>query len=200
LAEIQQSSPDRDLVKRMAAGDDRALAQLYDRLGNLAYSLAYQILGEQADAEEVVTDAFVQAWGSAASFDPARASVASWLSMITRTRALDRLRARKRRARIVETATLQSDLPEATALPLGSIGPEPDRHAELTDLRARVREVLHALPEQQRLVIELAYYGGLSQSEIAARLNEPLGTVKTRVRAAMTKLRSALTAYQFVNE
>jgi RNA polymerase sigma-70 factor (ECF subfamily) len=184
----------------MAAGDERALAQLYDRFGSLAYSLAYQILGDRDDSEETVTEAFVQAWGSAAGFDPARASVASWLSMITRTRALDRLRARKRRARVVETATAQSDSPEATALPLGSAGPDPERQAELTDLRARVRQVLLALPEPQRQVIELAYFGGLSHSEIATRLNEPLGTVKTRVRAAMTKLRSALTAYQFVNE
>jgi RNA polymerase sigma-70 factor (ECF subfamily) len=120
--------------------------------------------------------------------------------MITRTRALDRLRARKRRARVVESAVAESDAPEATALPMGSPGVEPDRSAEQADLRARVSQALAGLPDNQRQVIELAFFGGLSQSEIAAQLNEPLGTVKTRVLAAMTKLRSALTAYQLVNE
>ncbi|MGH8436153.1 MAG: sigma-70 family RNA polymerase sigma factor [Pseudomonas sp.] len=184
----------------MAAGDERALAALYDRFGNLAFSLAYQILGDSADAEEAAADAFVQAWSSAGSFDPARASVVAWLSMIARTRALDRLRSKKRRTRVLETATAQSDAAEPTALPMGSPGIEPERQAEQADLRERVYQSLTGLPDNQRQVIEMAYFGGLSHSEIAAALNEPLGTVKTRVRAAMTKLRAALTAYQLVNE
>ena len=195
-----QSSPDRELVTRMAAGDERALAMLYDRFGNLAYSLAFQILGDASDAEEAVADAFVQAWSSAGRFDPGRASVTAWLSMIARTRALDRLRSRKRRARVLETAAAQSDAVEPTALPMASPGIEPDRQAEQADLRARVYQSLASLPDNQRQVIEMAYFGGLSHSEIANALNEPLGTVKTRVRAAMTKLRAALSAYQLVNE
>jgi RNA polymerase sigma-70 factor (ECF subfamily) len=180
----------------MAAGEDRALGELYDRFGTLCYSLAYQILGDSSDAEEVVTDAFVQAWSAAGNFDPARASVAGWLSMIARTRALDRLRSRKRRARVVEEAASAAPGEERTAVPLGSMGAPADVHAEQMDLRARVSQSLASLPENQRRVIELAFYGGLSHSEIAATLNEPLGTVKTRVRSAMSKLRSTLAAYQ----
>ncbi len=173
---------------------------LYDRFGSMAFALAQRILGDAADAEETVADAFIQAWTSAQTFDPARASVPAWLCMITRTRALDRLRARKRRARIIEEAAVQSAGTEAAAVPLGSLSVSPDRLAEQNDLRERVVQSLAALPDNQRQVIELAYFGGLSHSEIADRLNEPLGTVKTRVRAAMSKLRDALTAYQFVNE
>jgi RNA polymerase sigma-70 factor (ECF subfamily) len=199
LVKAESSNPDRELVARLTQGDERALAELYDRFGGMAFALAYRILGDSADAEETVADAFIQAWTSAHTFDPARASVPAWLCMITRTRSLDRLRARKRRARIIEQAALEGDAMEATALPLGSTGAAPDRRAEQSDLRDRVAQSLASLPDNQRQVIELAYFGGLSHSEIAEQLNEPLGTVKTRVRAAMSKLRDALTAYQFVN-
>ena len=195
---VEQSGSDRDLVARMARGDEQALAALYDRFGNLAYSLAFHILGNGADAEEIVTDAFVQAWSSAASFDPARASVPAWLSMITRTRALDRLRSSKRRSQLLEEAVQSTPEAEGSALPIASVGPEPDQHAEQSDLRTRVREALATLPDNQRKVLELAFFGGMSHSEIAAALNEPLGTVKTRVRAALTKLRASLTAYELV--
>jgi RNA polymerase sigma-70 factor, ECF subfamily len=191
-----QHSTDRDLVARMVAGDERALAAFYDRFGNLAYSLAFQILSDPADAEEAVADAFLQIWNSAATFDPNRASPVAWLSMITRTRALDRMRSRKRRVRAIETATAQAAGVEATALPISTMSAEPDRQAEQSDLRSKVARVLADLPEAQRKVIELAFFGGLSHSEIAEQLNEPLGTVKTRVRTAMTKLRATLAPYQ----
>ena len=194
----EQSGSDRDIVARMARGDEQALAALYDRFGNLAYSLAYQILGNTADAEEVVTDAFVQAWSTAVSFDPARASVAAWLSMIARTRALDRLRSSKRRSQLLEEAAHSSPELEGSALPLGTLGSAPDLHAEQSGMRARVNQALSELPENQRKVVELAFFGGLSHSEIAAALNEPLGTVKTRVRTALTKLRAALAPYELV--
>ena len=195
---MEQPGSDRDLVARMARGDEQALAALYDRFGNLAYSLAFHILGNAADAEEIVTDAFVQAWSSAASFDPARASVPAWLSVITRTRALDRLRSSKRRSHLLEQAAQTTPEMEGSALPIASVGPSPDQHAEQSDLRARVNQTLATLPENQRKVLELAFFAGLSHSEIAAALNEPLGTVKTRVRAALTKLRASLTSYEFV--
>jgi RNA polymerase sigma-70 factor (ECF subfamily) len=194
----EQSGSDRDIVARMARGDEQALAALYDRFGNLAYSLAYQILGNTADAEEVVTDAFVQAWGTAVSFDPARASVATWLSMIARTRALDRLRSSKRRSQLLEEAAHSAPELEGSALPLGTMGGAPDQHAEQAGMRARVNQAMSELPENQRKVVELAFFGGLSHSEIAAALNEPLCTVKTRVRTALTKLRAALAPYELV--
>jgi RNA polymerase sigma-70 factor, ECF subfamily len=183
-------SPDSALVAQAAGGDEHALGELYDRYGGMAFSLACSIVGEHADAEEVVADAFAQVWRSAAGFDPARGSVAAWLATIVRTRALDLLRSRKRRARVLEEAAVVTD--EGETLVLAPAVESPDRGAELTETSVIVRRSLAELPAPQRRVIELAYFGGLSQSEIAAHLSEPLGTVKTRMRAGMEKLRQAL--------
>jgi RNA polymerase sigma-70 factor (ECF subfamily) len=183
-------SPDSALVARAAAGDERALGDLYDRYGGLAYSLACAIVGEHADAEEVVADAFAQIWRSASGFDPARGSVAAWVATIARTRALDLVRSRKRRARVLEEAAVVTD--EGETFVLAPSTEASDRGAEMTEASAIVQRSLADLPAAQRTVIELAYFGGLSQSEIAAKLSEPLGTVKTRMRAGMEKLRQAL--------
>jgi len=136
-----------------------------------------------------VADAFGQAWRTASQFDPARGSVTAWLATITRTRALDLARARGRRARVLERAAQSGD---GLAAPVASVGRAPDRAAEQHEARALVVRSLAELPEPQRRVIELAYFGGLTQTEIAAELAEPLGTIKTRIRAALEKLRSAL--------
>jgi len=173
----------------MAAGDERALGELYDRHGTTVYALARAIVGERADTEEVVADAFGQAWRTAGQFDPARGSVSAWLTTITRTRALDLVRARGRRSKVLARAALESDA--GFAAPLAS-SDAPDRDVERQETRQLVTQSLAGLPEPQRRVIELAYFGGLSHSEIAAELKEPLGTVKTRLRAAMEKLRDAL--------
>lgn len=183
-------SPDSALVARAAAGDERALGDLYDRFGGMAYSLACAIVGEHADAEEVVADAFAQIWRSASGFDASRGSVAAWVATIARTRALDLVRSRKRRARVLEEAAVVTD--EGETLVLAPSSEATDRGAELTEASVIVRRSLADLPAPQRKVIELAYFGGLSQSEIAAQLSEPLGTVKTRMRAGMEKLRQAL--------
>jgi RNA polymerase sigma-70 factor, ECF subfamily len=183
-------SPDSALVAQAASGDERALGELYDRYGGMSYSLTCSIVGEHADAEEVVADAFAQVWRTAAGFDPARGSVTAWLATIVRTRALDLVRSRKRRARVLEEAAVVTD--EGETLVLAPTLESPDRGAELTETSAIVRRSLAELPPPQRRVIELAYFGGLSQSEIAAQLSEPLGTVKTRMRAGMEKLRQAL--------
>jgi RNA polymerase sigma-70 factor (ECF subfamily) len=192
----RDSTPDEALVARMAAGDERALGELYDRLGGLAYSLAFRILGDAADAEEAVADAFLQVWSSAAGFTAERASVAGWLSIITRTRALDRLRARRRRAAATERAASRDD--EGYALQVASIAPPPDRSAEANEVRQTVAAALARLPDAQRQALELAFFAGLSHSEIARQLNEPLGTVKTRIRAALDKLRLSLAAHVLV--
>jgi RNA polymerase sigma-70 factor (ECF subfamily) len=183
-------SPDSTLVSRAAGGDERALGELYDRYGAMAYSLACAVVGEHADAEEVVAEAFAQVWRSAAGFDPARGSVPAWIATICRTRALDLVRSRKRRARVVEEAAVVSD--EGESLVFAPAFESADRSAELTETSAIVRKSLADLPAEQRRVIELAYFGGLSQSEIAAQLSQPLGTVKTRMRSGMEKLRQAL--------
>ncbi len=180
---------DLALVARMASGDDRALGALYDRHGRMAYALALAVVREAADAEEVVVDAFGQAWRTAAAFDPRRGSVAAWLSTITRTRALDLVRARARRAHTLEAAARQNDI--GFALPVAG-SPDPAGETEGGETRRLVGGALAQLPEPQRRVIELAYFEGLSQSEIAERLAEPLGTVKTRTRAALEKLRGLL--------
>ena len=183
-------APDRQLVERMARGEDRALGDLYDRYGKTLYALALAIVREPADAEEVVVDAFGQAWRSATSFDPARGSVGAWLATIARSRALDLVRARGRRAKIHERAAQLSD--GGVATPIAAAGIDPGRGAEQSEARLLVGRALGALPEPQRVAIELAYFEGLTQSEIAERLAEPLGTIKTRMRAGMEKLRGLL--------
>lgn len=183
-------TPDSALVAQAAGGDERALGDLYDRYGGMSFSLACAIVGEHADAEEVVADAFAQVWRSASGFDTARGSVAAWLATIVRTRALDLVRSRKRRARVLEEAAVVTD--EGESLVLAPSVESTDRSTELTETSVIVRKSLAELPLPQRRVIELAYFGGLSQSEIAAQLSEPLGTVKTRMRAGMDKLRQAL--------
>src|SRR5712691_2845471 len=165
--------PDCKLVARMARRDERALGELYDRHGGPVYSLALAIVGERADAEEVVADSFGQAWRTAEQFDPARGSVTAWLATITRTRALDLVRARGRRARALTRAALRNS--EGLATPIAA-GEAPDRGVERQEARRQVARSLAELSEPQRRVIELAYFGGLTQTEIAAELKEPLGT------------------------
>jgi len=178
---------DSALLARCARRDETALGALYDRYGSVLYGLALRITGEQADAEEAVLSAFDQAWREAARFSAERGSVAAWLTMITRSRALDVVRARGRRLRLTDAAR-QADPPVEAA-------PRADQPVEAEERRTRIRRALADLPEPQREAIELAYFEGLSQSEIAARLGEPLGTVKTRVRLAMQKLRELLRPY-----
>jgi len=181
------------LVERMAGRNERALGELYDRHGGAVYSLALAIVGERADAEEVVADSFGQAWRTAERFDPARGSVTAWLATITRTRALDLVRARGRRARALTRAAVGNS--EGLAAPIAPAGEAPDRGVERQEARRMVERSLSELSESQRRIIELAYFGGLTQTEIAAELREPLGTVKTRMRAGLEKLRGSLVPF-----
>lgn len=181
---------DLEVVARLVAGDERALGTLYDRHGAMAYGLASAMMHDPADAEEVVAEAFAQVWRTAAMFDAARGSVVAWVATIVRTRALDLLRSQKRRARVLETAAAMTEEGASPALSTGA--PSPDRGVELSESQRLVREALDALPAAQRAVLELAYFGGMSQSEIAEELREPLGTVKTRMRSGMDKMRTAL--------
>jgi len=182
------SSPaDLELVARVAAGDESAIGILYDRYGAVLYAVAFRVLGERADAEEVVLEALAQAWRDAARFEPGRGSVAGWLATIARSRALDVVRVRNRRSRLAAAA--------AAAAPDALPGPESALDHE--ERRREVRRALDALSPAQRQAIELAYFEGLSQSEIAERLHEPLGTIKTRVRLGMQKLRECLRPFYF---
>ena len=179
---------DFELVVAMARGEERAASDLYDRHGAVMYGLALRMVSEPADAEDVVLDAFAQAWREAARFDTSRGSVLGWLTTIVRTRALDAIRARGRRAKLVDTASVRLDEPAA----MSQGAPAPDRAVEDSERNVAVGSALSALPEPQRRAIELAFFEGLTHQEVAERLREPLGTVKTRIRLGMLKLREML--------
>ncbi len=187
-------SADAELVSRAARGDERAIGLLYDRYGGVLYAVAYRIAGQRADAEEVVLEAFAQAWREAARFEAGRGSVAGWLTMIARSRALDLVRARSRRDRM--TASAAADRPNASP-GMSEFRPDPAKALDHDERRQQVQQALATLSPPQRQAIELAYFEGLSQSEIAERLAEPLGTVKTRVRLGMQKLRERLRPFYF---
>lgn len=176
------------LVASMAHGDEAALSEIYDRFSAALYSLALRVVGNDADAAEVTLDAFTHAWTHAASFDRSRSSVATWLCMLVRSRALDLLRRRRSRHERLDRA--QAADPEAPAL--GHAQDDAMRAVEVGEKRLHIDEALSRLAPDQRLAIELAYFEGLSQSQIAERLGAPLGTIKTRIRTGMRTLRDIL--------
>lgn len=181
------NATDAELVTRLRAGEPAALAELYDRYADPLLALGYRMLGDRAEAEDVLLEAFEQAWREVDRFDPERGSVRVWLSIMVRSRSLDRIRASRRRERATADAArsgVEGVMTSASAGPADS--------SELDELRSHVMAALSALPAAQRETIELAYYGGLSQSEIATRLGVPLGTVKTRMRDGLQKLRTVL--------
>jgi len=179
---------DEALIARMERQDQEALSLLYDRYRSVIFSLALRILRDRAEAEEVLTDVFFQAWKSAGGFDSLRGSVAGWLVTLCRSRAIDRLRARGRRD--ASLAALAAD-PSQTST-VGARGSSPEDAADLTHRSSQVVAALGVLTPEQRGALELAYYGGLSHSEIAEKLGEPLGTVKTRIRQGLLTLRESL--------
>jgi RNA polymerase sigma-70 factor (ECF subfamily) len=187
-----RSSNDDDaaLVLRVVRGDEQALGVLYDRWSRLVFSLCAHILGDDDEAEEAVEETFWQAWRQAVRYDAERGAVSTWLTTIARTRALDRLRARKRQQE--QPMTSLTDMDRAQVDATVRRADDPARDAELAERRALVRQALLALPAEQREVLELAYFRGFSQSEIAQQTGQPLGTIKTRVRLAMEKLRDRL--------
>ena len=185
---------DGDLILQAVGGSEHAIGALYDRYGEVLYAVAYRITNERADAEEVVVEAFAQAWREAPRFELSRGSVAGWLTMIARSRALDLVRARARRERI--TASAAADMP-GMPLAMGNSLGDPSSSYDHTERGQQIERALGTLSAAQRQAIELAYWEGLSQSEIAERLQEPLGTIKTRVRLGMEKLRNSLRPYYF---
>ena len=168
---------DDGLIRRIVGGDESALGILYDRYGGLVYSVAKHVLSDTGAAEEVLQDIFHQLWRNAANFDSSRGNLSSWLLVMARNRSIDRARRR--------TPWLEEDTPSLQ-------GPSLDIESEAAqnEMAARVRAALQALPEAQRLALELAYFEGLTQSEIAKRTGDPLGTVKTRLRSALASLRT----------
>lgn len=173
---------DNDLLQAVSRGDESALAALYDRYRLILFSLILRILHDRHEAEDVLQEAFLQVWRRARDFDESRGRAFTWLVTIARSRALDRLRASGSRARIAT---------EAEAAPRESTG-DAAADAVKSEQGEIVRQALAELPEEQRRALFMAYFEGLTQSEIAARLGDPLGTVKTRMRSGLMKLRELL--------
>ena len=171
------------LIRNSARGDQSALGELYDATSRLVFGLVLRIVGDRASAEEVLLDVYTQAWRQAANYDEARGAPLAWLMTIARSRAIDRIRSSKH--------DQQKDPLDAVA-ELSDREPSPEQATVDSERRQLVRAALDTLPTEQREVVELAYYSGLSHSEIASRLGQPLGTVKTRTRLAMIKLRDML--------
>ena len=172
------------LVELVATGDQSALAALYDATNRLIYSLILRVLGDVSSAEEVLIDVYTQVWRQAASYDANRGAPLAWMATIARSRAIDRLRSGWQDQRRKESLDVLGDAPTSEA--------NPEEMTAESERRKFVREALNLLTPEQREVIELAYYSGLSHSEIAEKLKQPLGTVKTRTRLGMMKLREAL--------
>jgi RNA polymerase sigma factor (sigma-70 family) len=173
--------PDFSLIQRIIQQDRSALSVLYDRYARVVYAVAYRSLGSVEESEEVVMDVFAKIWTAAASYDAAKARVDTWIFMMTRSRVLDRLRSKQRRNKVTD-AVMVFDLPTTTA--------DHSLDLEIAERRNQVIAALATLPPEQRQVLELAYFSGWSQREIAESTGLALGTVKTRIRLGLEKLRS----------
>ena len=178
-----------ELLRRVAAQDHQALAELYDSLAKPLFSTAVHILGDTREAEEVIQDVFVQIWNRAATFDGELGAPLHWTLGITRHRCIDYLRSRQRRTRLLDDATTETEI-------LSRPASSTSAHEALNDEEmAKVRTAVRTLPPDQRQAIELAFFGGMTHQEIAEALNEPLGTIKARIRRGMLKLKESLRAY-----
>lgn len=176
----------RALLERIRARDADALQTLYDETSRALYSLAYRVLSAREDAEEVIVDVYQQVWSSADRYDPKRGNVLSWLVVMTRNRAIDRVR----QSNVRRSREIHIEEPVDRA----SESPAPETQTILEQQRVVVRRAMATLSKEQRDAIELAFFSGLSHSEVAEALGQPLGTVKTRIRVGMQKLRQALPA------
>jgi RNA polymerase sigma-70 factor (ECF subfamily) len=179
---------DEQLARRLAEGDEEALEELYDRYSGLVFSLALRMVGSAEAAEDVVQDAFYRVWRQAAAYDQSRGRLSTWLLNIARNLCIDELRRRAVRPQLVTGNDVEEQMGAVAAPP----EMDPAEQAWLAQRRAAVTAALAALPQPQREALELAYFGGLSQSEIAVKLGDPLGTIKTRIRLGMQKLRESL--------
>jgi RNA polymerase sigma-70 factor (ECF subfamily) len=176
-ADAKVGSPDTALVSAIRSGDQGAMAALYDRYSSIVYSVALRVLGDTGAAEDILQDVFMQLWRNPGSFDSSRGSLGAWLAVISRNRAIDALRRRRP----------ESDVDDVVV----SVAPDLAAEADRARVAEKVRGLLGTMPVPQRAALEMAYFEGLTHTEIAAKTGEPLGTIKTRIRAGLTALRKA---------
>jgi len=176
-ADLKGGSPDVSLLSAIRSGDGNAMGRLYDRYSSIVYSIALRVLGDTGAAEDVLQEVFLQLWRNPGVFDSSRGNMAAWLAVIARNRAIDSLRKRRPEADIADVV----------------VSVEPDLAGDTERARAmeKIRSVLGDMPAAQRSALEMAYFEGLTHTEISARTGEPLGTVKTRIRAGLLSLRKA---------
>jgi RNA polymerase sigma-70 factor (ECF subfamily) len=185
MADQNSAAIESELLRQVARGDQQAFGRLYDSLSGVLYSVVLNILGDPRLAEDVLQDAFVQIWEKAWQFDTRLGTPLSWALTLARNKAIDHLRASQRRRRLIEQLTEEQ-------------GPDPffeastDLQAAGRDEAAKLRRLVSDLPREQRQAIEMAFFAGLTQTEISATLNEPLGTIKARIRRGMLRLRESL--------
>ena len=176
------------LLTRVAKGDPQAFGQLYDQSSTLLFTLAFRILSDRDEAAELLQEVYLEVWRKIAKYDVGRGSPIAWLVTLTRSRAIDRLRSRAARGTQLTAATLEHPLVSSTP----DIRPNPYEAQADSELRQMMAKAILDLPLPQQQAIEMAYYQGFTHTEIAAKINQPLGTVKTRIKLAMTKLRASL--------
>jgi RNA polymerase sigma-70 factor (ECF subfamily) len=176
-AELQGIATDVTLVSAIRSGDESAMGALYDRYSSIVYSVALRVLGDTGAAEDVMQEVFMQLWRNPGAFDAARGNLGAWLAVIARNRAIDSLRKRRPQTDIEDVVlSVEQDMAGA---------------AERARAMEKARAVLGGMPAAQRMALEMAYFEGLTHTEIAARTGEPLGTIKTRIRAGLLMLRKA---------
>ncbi len=186
----QASPADDELVERIREGDDRALGLVYDRHAPMVFSVTRSITGTDPDAEEVAEAVFLHLWTNPAQFDPRRGSVRTYLATVARTRARDRVRARRRRHEAIQRSAAAGG--GEFAAPVSNPGADPAGEVLMSEARGQLDQLLGELSDEQREAIELAFFGGMTQTEIAEELGAPLGTIKTRIRDGMAKLRDTV--------
>jgi RNA polymerase sigma-70 factor (ECF subfamily) len=183
---VAEQNQDAALIERIRGGERAAFVGFYDRYSPLLFSVAARVLGDRKEAEDVLQEIMLVIWNKSGHYDPQLGTLSSWAVTLTRNKALDRLRARTRRLRLIEEAAILAEDSDATSYPSANEIVHGRERAEL------LHDAMKDLPPDQRMAIELAFFTGLSQSDIATRLQQPLGTIKARIRRGMLRLREQL--------
>ena len=183
---VADQARDTALIERIRTGDRAAFMAFYDRFSPFMFSVAARVLGDRKEAEDVLQEVMLVIWNKSGEYDPQLGSLSSWSVALTRNKALDRLRARTRRLRLIEEVAIMAEQSDSSSSPSANDILHGRERAQM------LRSAMQELPTDQRLAIELAFFTGMSQSDIAARLQQPLGTVKARIRRGMLRLREQL--------